>query len=86
MQNDFAEIAAYYDELYVKPEQYQIEAEKTIALIEIYKLSSGNDLLDLACGTGGHIPYWCKHYTVTGLDISPEMLVYKQSETLRPAR
>ena len=75
MDDDFSEIAEYYDELYVKPEKYQLEAEKTIALIETYKLSGGNELLDLACGTGGHIQYWLEHrYRVTGLDLSPEML------------
>jgi len=74
--NDFAEIAAYYDELYVKPEQYKKEAVKAISLIETYKLSGGKELLDLACGTGGHIPYWREHYRVTGLDISPEMLAH----------
>ena len=76
MDNEFAEIAAYYDELYVKPEQYRAEAVRTMALIETYKLSDGNDLLDLACGTGGHIPYWLERYRVTGLDISPEMLAH----------
>jgi len=75
MDDDFAEIAAYYDELYVNPEKYQIEAEKTVELIETYKLSGGDELLDIACGTGGHIPYWLDHhYRVTGLDLSPEML------------
>jgi trans-aconitate methyltransferase len=74
VENEFAEMAAYYDELYVKPEVYQKEAGKIISLIDKYKLSDGNDLLDLACGTGGHIPYWPGTYSVTGLDISPEML------------
>ena len=74
MPNDFAEIASYYDELYVKSEEYKAEAEKTLELIEKYRLSPGNDLLDLACGTGGHIPYWLSSYTVTGLDLNPEML------------
>jgi len=74
MENDFAEIATYYDELYVKPEEYQAEAARTMALIEAYKLSDGNELLDIACGTGGHIPYWRDRYHVTGLDLSPEML------------
>jgi ubiquinone/menaquinone biosynthesis C-methylase UbiE len=74
MNNDFSEIAAYYDDLYVKPEQYRTEAEKVKTLIETYKLSKGNSLLDLACGTGGHIPYWRDKYDVTGLDISTEML------------
>ena len=52
MEDDFAEIAAYYDELYVKPEQYQLEAKKIIELINTYKLSDGNELLDISCGTG----------------------------------
>lgn len=74
MDDEFADIAAYYDELYVKPEQYEREAAKASALIETYKLSDGNDLLDIACGTGGHIPYWRENYIVTGLDLSPAML------------
>lgn len=76
MYDEYADIAAYYDELYVKPEHYQLEAAKAAALVETYKLSGGNDLLDLACGTGGHIPYWCDPYRVTGLDLSPEMLAH----------
>jgi SAM-dependent methyltransferase len=74
MENEFAEMADYYDELYIKPEEYQKEAEKILSLVEKYNLSDGNELLDLACGTGGHIPYWQNDYQVTGLDISPEML------------
>lgn len=74
MADEFADIAAYYDELYVKPEQYQREAARASALIETYKLSGGHDLLDLACGTGGHIPFWRNRYIVTGLDLSPAML------------
>jgi SAM-dependent methyltransferase len=74
MNDEFADIAAYYDELYVKSEQYEREAERTLALAETYKLSVGNNLLDIACGTGGHIPYWRDRYTVTGIDLSPAML------------
>jgi ubiquinone/menaquinone biosynthesis C-methylase UbiE len=72
--DNFDLIASYYDELYVKPRQYKAEAAKAMALIKTYKLSEGNELLDLACGTGGHIPYWRKHYHITGLDISSQML------------
>ncbi|UCB42831.1 MAG: class I SAM-dependent methyltransferase [Dehalococcoidales bacterium] len=74
MNDEFANIAAYYDELYVKPEQYQREAARASVLIGTYKQSDGNELLDIACGTGGHISYWRDHYTVTGLDLSPVML------------
>jgi len=74
MRDEFADFAAYYDELYVKPKKYHREAAKTSVIIETYKLSGGNDLLDIACGTGGHIPYWRDCYSVTGLDLSPAML------------
>lgn len=78
--NDFSRMAAYYDDLYVKPEQYKTEAIKTIALIKTYQQNGGNELLDIACGTGGHMPYWQKDFQVTGLDISPEMLAYAQQK------
>jgi SAM-dependent methyltransferase len=75
MGDEFLDLSEYYDELYVKPEQYELEANKTIDLVATYKLSDGADLLDLACGTGGHIPYWRKrHCNVTGIDASPTML------------
>ncbi len=72
--DEWAEIATYYDDLYVKPEQYGREAARVLALLDSYKLSNGHDLLDIACGTGGHIPYWRGTYSVTGLDLSPSML------------
>jgi len=74
MRDDFAEIAAYYDDLYVKPAQYRREAAKVISLIETYRLSGGKTLLDIACGTGGHMPYWRERFLATGLDLSREML------------
>ena len=80
MPDEWTEIATYYDELYVKPERYSLEATKALSLVETYKLSKGNELLDLACGTGGHIPYWREKYRVTGLDNSPEMLSRAKSK------
>ncbi len=74
MTDTYADFAAYYDDLYVKPERYEREAASAMSLVETYKFSGGNDLLDVACGTGGHIPYWRDHYRVAGLDISPAML------------
>jgi ubiquinone/menaquinone biosynthesis C-methylase UbiE len=74
--DNFNKIAAYYDELYVKPEHYKNQAAKIVELIKTYQLSGGNELLDLACGTGAHITYWRERYHVTGLDISPEMLAH----------
>ena len=74
MPDEWKDIAAYYDELYVKPERYRLEATKALYLVETYRLSKGNELLDIACGTGGHVIYWREKYRVTGLDNSSEML------------
>ena len=74
MENDFGAMADYYDDLYMKAEKYQKEAVAITSIIEKYILSDGHELLDIACGTGGHIPYWLNTYKVSGIDISPEML------------
>lgn len=74
MYRDFEEIALYYDDLYVKPEQYQKEAQKVADFSQSYQQSDGNTLLDIACGTGGHISYLQKHYQVSGIDLSEDML------------
>jgi ubiquinone/menaquinone biosynthesis C-methylase UbiE len=69
----YAELANYYDEIY-HFKNYQKEAEKIETLIQQHKTSSGNSLLDVACGTGNHISYLKQNYIVEGLDFSPEML------------
>lgn len=74
MYNEFKEIASYYDELYVQPEHYQAEARQVHELIRQYRQSAGTELLDIACGTGGHIPGFQENYQVTGLDLSEDML------------
>jgi ubiquinone/menaquinone biosynthesis C-methylase UbiE len=66
-------LAKYYDEIY-HFKNYQQEAEKIETLIQQHKRSSGNHLLDVACGTGNHITYLKRHYIVEGFDFSPEML------------
>jgi ubiquinone/menaquinone biosynthesis C-methylase UbiE len=69
----YTRLANYYDEIY-HFKNYQKEAEKIETLIQQHKRSSGNHLLDVACGTGNHIAYLKQHYIVEGLDFSPEML------------
>ena len=69
----YMQFANYYDEIY-HFKNYQEEVEKIETLIQLHKKSSGNYLLDVACGTGNHIAYLKQHYTVEGLDFSPEML------------
>src|SRR5437879_6897085 len=69
----YRQLANYYDEIYYF-KNYQKEAGKIDALIQRHKKSSGNRLLDVACGTGNHIEYLKQHFSVEGLDSSPEML------------
>src|SRR6267378_382943 len=69
----YRQLASYYDEIY-HFKDYQKEAQKIETLIQQHKKSSGDQLLDVACGTGNHIEYLKQHYTVEGLDSSSEML------------
>ncbi len=67
--------AAIYDAIYqAMGKDYAGEAQKLLAFVRQYKRSEGNSLLDVGCGTGGHISYLQKHFDVQGLDGSDEML------------
>ena len=72
--DEFKDFAAYYDELYVKPEQYKEEAQQVLVFSQLYQQSGGKTLLDVACGTGGHITYLQDHFQVSGIDLSEDML------------
>jgi len=75
MTNDeWKDIVTYYDELYVKPEQYQTEVQQVLSFCQNYQQSDGKRLLDVACGTGGHITYLQDHFQVSGVDLSESML------------
>lgn len=74
MYADFKTIANYYDALYVKDREYAPEAAKVKALLARHGASPQAELLVLACGTGGHIPYFKDDYQVSGLDLSEDML------------
>jgi SAM-dependent methyltransferase len=74
MYSDFKTISTYYDALYVKDAEYAPEAAKVKELLTRHGVPSQADLLILACGTGGHIPYFKDDYNVSGLDLSEDML------------
>lgn len=74
MYSDFKTISTYYDALYVNDREYAPEAAKVKELLTKHGLPSRADLLVLACGTGGHIPYFKNDYCVSGLDLSEDML------------
>ncbi len=74
MYSDFKVISAYYDDLYVNGQEYAPEAAKVKELLAKHGLPAQAELLVLACGTGGHIPYFQDDYRVSGLDLSQDML------------
>ena len=65
----------YYDDIYSSMgKDYAAEAARIHDLIEKYKQSAGNTLLDVACGTGTHAGLLARHYSVTGTDVNTAML------------
>lgn len=74
LNDEWKELVTYYDELYVKPEQYQKEVQQVVTFSQQYLQSGGKTLLDVACGTGGHIKYLQDHFQVSGVDLSESML------------
>ncbi len=71
----YAKSAILYDAIYAaRGKDYARESEYIHTLIQRHKRSAGNALLDVACGTGGHIEFLRQHYAVEGLDLDPAML------------
>ncbi|MBI2542482.1 methyltransferase domain-containing protein [Candidatus Woesearchaeota archaeon] len=69
----YKDLARYYDLVY-HWKDYGKESARIKKLIEKYKESDGNKLLDIACGTGQHLRYFKKYFHCTGIDINKEML------------
>ena len=69
----FGESVRYYDKFYSRKD-YEAEASRLRTLLEEHRRPDGRRLLDLACGTGMHLPHLREHYEVEGLDIEPEFL------------
>jgi len=69
----FIELAKYYDLIY-SFKDYKSESNKIKQLIKKYKKSPGNDLLEIACGTGKHLPYLKNTFSILATDANPNML------------
>ena len=73
MGDFYSRLARYYDQMYVHID-YESAAQRLHEIIQKYKQSTGNRLLDVGCGTGTHIMHLKDKYQVMGFDISEEML------------
>jgi SAM-dependent methyltransferase len=65
--------ADVYDAIYSK-KNYESEAAVLKSLVQQYKRTDGNELLDVACGTGLHLPYLADDFQITGIDLSEAQL------------
>src|SRR6266571_4830617 len=69
----FTRSAAFYDALY-GAKDYAAEAERIGVLHRAHGRIAGTTLLDVACGTGGHLAFLKQQYTCEGLDLDPDLL------------
>jgi ubiquinone/menaquinone biosynthesis C-methylase UbiE len=69
----FHRLAPYYDDL-VGGKDYRREVRALESIVRRLARSRGRRWLDVACGTGRHLSFLRRHYAVTGLDASREML------------
>lgn len=74
MYKDFDTISQYYDLMYVISDDYKQDVDKIKDVFQKYNKSGGNQLLDIACGTGGHTAFLQNTFDVTGIDLSRAML------------
>ena len=72
--SNYDKSAEVYDAIYATKKDYAKEADKVHAIIQEYKQSNDNDLLDVACGTGLHAAALLQWYNVEGLDLSENQL------------
>ena len=71
----FSKSAKFYNALYGSMgKDYVAETQKVHKIIQGHKRSSGDTLLEVACGTGIHASILRENYQVEGLDLDPEML------------
>lgn len=65
--------AWFYDAIYTWKD-YAKETDYLLSVIAQYKKTDNNTLLDVACGTGGHLAHLISHFACEGLDLDSGML------------
>jgi SAM-dependent methyltransferase len=75
----FSQSAKNYDTIYSAiGKDYEAEASRLAELITLHSSARAETLLDVGCGTGGHIAYLQNQFEVEGLDLDEEMLQIAQ--------
>jgi ubiquinone/menaquinone biosynthesis C-methylase UbiE len=69
----FHRLAEFYDAQYAGKD-YRGEVKFLESVVRRYGRSGGTAWLDVACGTGRHLQFLRRHYLVTGVDVSADML------------
>lgn len=69
----YDELALYYDRMYSE-KRYAEEASRLRALVRRHGPLGARSLLDVACGTGGHLQYLARWFDIRGIDASASML------------
>ena len=69
----FERSARLYDAIY-SWKDYAAEADRLRDIIATHKTAPGTSLLDVACGTGAHIPHLRDSFEIEGLDLNKELL------------
>lgn len=72
-QQLYRRLAKYYNLLYAG-KNYSKEAHRVSRLISRHKNSEGNELLDVGCGTGGHLRHLKNRFSCMGVDLNHRML------------
>ena len=75
----FTKTTEFYDAIY-SWKDYAKETQLLLGLIAPHKKSSGNALLDVACGTGAHLAFLKDTFSVEGLDLDENMLAIARSK------
>ena len=79
-QSIYRGLARYYDLLY-SFKDYEKEAEILRQLIAKHQKSKGRDLLEVACGTGGHARYLKEGFRVVATDLNAGVLAVARRRT-----
>jgi SAM-dependent methyltransferase len=72
---------AYYDKIYASQgKDYRKETEYLVGLAMRRGIGKRANLLDVACGTGGHLLYLRKNFDVEGVDVSLDFIKIARSK------